>query len=72
MTEHTKAEHTKPSAETREADRASADAPHGATETPTSEEERAAERNTVSPGVEEHYEEMTEKGAKQKGEGRIE
>jgi hypothetical protein len=64
-------EHTKPSAETRQADRAAAQAPHDATEAPTPDEEQAAERNTVSPGVEEHYEDMTERGARQKGEGRI-
>lgn len=62
---------TKPNAKTREAERAAADAEHGAPQVPTPEEERAAESNTVSPGVSENYQEMTERGANQQGEGRI-
>lgn len=64
-------EHTKPNAETREAERAAADIEPGAPQVPTPEEEAAAERNTVSPGVAENYQEMTERGANQEGEGRI-
>lgn len=64
-------EHTKPNEETRAADRAALDAPHGAETEPTAEEERAAEQNTVSPETPEHYQEMTERGAHQEGEGRI-
>lgn len=64
-------EHTKPNAETRDADRAAVNAEHDAPQTPTPEEEQAAERNSVDPEVAETYQEMTERGAKQKGEGRI-
>lgn len=64
-------EHTKPNEKTRAADRAALDASHGAETEPTAEEERAAEQNTVSPETPEHYQEMTERGANQEGEGRI-
>lgn len=64
-------EHTKPDARTREADRAAVDAPHGADTEPTSDEEQAAERADVSPDTATHYEEMTDIGADQQGEGRI-
>jgi hypothetical protein len=64
-------EHTKPTQETREADRAAMDAPHGAVEELTPEVEEAAERNSVSPETPQHYQEMTERGAHQEGEGRI-
>jgi hypothetical protein len=62
---------TKPNAQTREAAEADAHAEHGANETPTPEEEQAAEKNTVSPEVKENYQEATERGASQQGEGRI-
>ena len=64
-------EQTKPTQETREADRAAVNAPHGAEQELTPELEEAAERNTVSPETPEHYQEMTERGANQQGEGRI-
>ena len=64
-------EQTKPNAQTRQADQADAHAEHGAPEIPTPEEERAAEQNTVSPEVKENYQEATERGANQEGEGRI-
>jgi hypothetical protein len=64
-------EHTKPTEATREADRAAVDADHKAAEVLLPEEEAAAERNKLDPEVEEHYKEMVEKGAEQKGEGRI-
>jgi len=64
-------EHTKPDPETRQADRAAVDAPHGADTEPTADEERAAERADVSSGTTERYEEMTDLGADQQGEGRI-
>ena len=65
-------EHTKPTRETREADRAALDAPHAAQEDPTPEELEAAERTpAASPETAEHYREMTERGADQQGEGRI-
>lgn len=64
-------DHTKPNAKTREADKADARADHGAHETPTPDEERAAEKNTVRPEVKESYGEAAERGANQQGEGRI-
>jgi hypothetical protein len=64
-------EHTKPTEATREADRAAVNADHKAAEVLLPEEESAAERNKLDPEVEEHYKEMVEKGAEQKGEGRI-
>lgn len=62
---------TKPNDATRQADRDAVNAEHGASEVLTPEDERLAEQNTVSPEVPEHYQEMTEKGANQQGEGRI-
>jgi hypothetical protein len=38
---------------------------------PTPDEEKAAESLEVDPEAAEHYEEMAERGAHQKGEGRI-
>lgn len=64
-------DHTKPDAQTRDADRAAVDAPHAADTEPTAEEEQAAERAQVSPETPEHYQEMTDIGADQQGEGRI-
>lgn len=64
-------EQTKPNDKTRQAAEADAHAEHGAAETPTPDEERAAEKNTVSPETREHYQEATERGANQQGEGRI-
>ena len=62
---------TRPTKETREADRAALDAPHGATEELTPDQAEAADGNEVSEGVKESYQEATERGANQKGEGRI-
>jgi hypothetical protein len=62
---------TKPNAETRAAEREEADAPHASDREPTPEEEAAAKDLEVDPKVAENYEEMAERGAKQKGEGRI-
>ena len=64
-------EQTKPNDATRQADRDAVNVEHGASEVLTPEDERLAEKNTVSPEVPEHYKEMTEKGANQQGEGRI-
>ena len=64
-------EHTKPNEETRQADRNALEAEHAAGQEPTPEEEQAAERNAVSPETPQHYQEMTERGANQQGEGRI-
>lgn len=62
---------TKPSAETRAAEREEADAPHEPDREPTSDEAAAAETLELDPEVVEHEKEMAERGAKQKGEGRI-
>jgi hypothetical protein len=57
---------------TKESGRRDAQAAHGAAETPTAEELAAAdEHGGVSPDTAAHYEEMAEKGAKAKGEGRL-
>jgi hypothetical protein len=65
-------EHTTPSPETRAADRAAVEASHTADEQATPEEEAAAERTPApDPETAEHYEEMAERGAHQRGEGRI-
>ena len=65
------ADPTKPSQETRAAEREEADASHEPDRAPTAEEERAAADLEVKPEVAEHYGEMAERGANQKGEGRI-
>ena len=62
---------TRPSAETRDAEHDEAGAPHDADRAPTREEEEAAERNPLDPETAEHFEEMAERGANQKGEGRV-
>jgi hypothetical protein len=57
---------------TKDADRAASKAEHGAPQVPTAAEAEAADRHgEVSPETEEHYEEMVEKGANAKGEGRL-
>ncbi len=62
---------TKPSAETRAAEREETAARHESDRQPTPEEERAAEVLELDPEVAEHEKEMAERGAHQKGEGRI-
>ena len=63
---------SRPSDETRAAEDEDARVHAGADEEPTADEEAAAERAEKNdPSVAEHYEEMTERGAKQKGEGRL-
>ena len=62
---------TKPSPETRAAERDEAGAEHDADREPTSDEAKAADGTELEPGVAEHYEEMAERGANQKGEGRL-
>ena len=70
--EATRAERTRPNAPTREEEAREARATPDAGRPPTEDEERAADRNpAVAPEVVEHYEEMTERGAHQQGEGRI-
>ena len=63
---------TRPSAETRAAERdGSAARPRPPTVNPTPEEERLAETHDVDPEAAAHEKEMNERGAKQKGEGRL-
>jgi hypothetical protein len=62
---------TRPSAETRDAEREEAAAEHAPDRAPTREEEEAAERNSLDPETEAHAKEMAERGANQKGEGRV-
>ena len=56
---------------TKDTERREATAEHGAPQVPTADEAAAADGNTVSDETREHYQEMTEKGAHQQGEGRI-
>jgi hypothetical protein len=63
---------SRPSDKTRATEEEDARVPAGADEEPTPEEEAAAQRaDKNDPSVAEHYEEMTERGAQQKGEGRL-
>lgn len=57
---------------TKDAERADAQAEHGAPQVPTAAESDAAERHgEASPEAKEHYQEYLEKGANAKGEGRL-
>jgi hypothetical protein len=62
---------TRPSRKTRDEERREANDTAGAGREPTPEEEAAADRNEPDEAVAEHYEEMTERGASQEGEGRV-
>jgi hypothetical protein len=62
---------TRPSEQTREAERAEASVHAGADRMPTPEEEQIADSLDSDPDVTKHEKEMAERGAKQKGEGRI-
>ncbi len=64
-------EHTKPSAETRAEEAREARADHRSDRPPTREEEARAEQHRPDPSAAEHAKEMGERGAKQKGEGRL-
>lgn len=64
------AEHTKPSNATREEEAREARHSHDAGREATAEEASAAEKNKVDEGTREGYEEMLERGAHQKGEGK--
>jgi anti-anti-sigma factor len=59
------------SAATRAAETDEASARHAADRPPTQEEEEAIEGETVDPDVAEHFEDMAERGADERGEGRI-
>lgn len=63
-------DHTRPSEETRAEEARQAGRAHEAGREPTPEEEQAAESVDPDPDVAEHYREMTERGARQEGEGR--
>jgi hypothetical protein len=56
---------------TKDAERAEANAEHGAPQAPTAEESAAAEKNTVSPEAKESYEDYLDTAKDAKGEGRI-
>jgi hypothetical protein len=56
---------------THEADRRDAEVRGHSDRMPTPEEEALAESNALDPDVIAHEEEMIERGANQKGEGRI-
>ena len=56
---------------TREAERREAQMPADAGQIPTPEEEAAAEQNDVTPAVARAEREAVERGANQKGEGRL-
>jgi hypothetical protein len=57
---------------TKDAEHADAKAEHGAPQVPTAAESEAADRNGgASPETKQNYEEMLEKGANAKGEGRL-
>ena len=63
---------TRPSRKTRDEERREAKDTADAGREPTpEEEEEAADRNEPDEEVAEHYEEMTERGANQEGEGRV-
>ncbi len=63
---------TNPSRMTRDEEAADAQVHAQPDEMPTPEEERAAERaGDPDPEVERNYEEAIERGARQKGEGRL-
>lgn len=64
-------QHTNPSTTTRDSEAEEARAAHDADRPATSEEEKLADSNKLDPGVAESYEEANERGAAQKGEGRI-
>ena len=62
---------TRPSAETRDAERVEAQAKHESHRAPTPEEEGSAEVQVADPNVAEHEQEMLKRGANQQGEGRL-
>ena len=64
-------EREQPSDATRAAERAEAERHAGPDRMPTEDEERVAEESSVDDDVREHAKEMAERGARQKGEGRI-
>ena len=61
----------RPSKETRAEERKDAATTAHADRMPSEEEEKLAEEQELDPDVAEHAEEMYERGARQKGEGRV-
>lgn len=64
-------EPTRPSPDTRAAERDDAQRKAGADRDPTPEEVGRADELDLDPDVAEHERDMAERGAKQKGEGRL-
>jgi hypothetical protein len=62
---------TRPSPDTRAAEREDAQQKAGAGREPTAEEAARADETELDPEVAEHEREMRERGANQKGEGRL-
>ena len=62
---------TRPSSETREAERAEATKTAAADREPTADEEKIADSLELDPDVAKHEKEMLERGAHQKGEGKL-
>jgi hypothetical protein len=62
---------TRPNDETRATEREDAERTAGADRAPTPDEEAEAESRSLDPDVAEHEREMAERGANQKGEGRL-
>jgi hypothetical protein len=56
---------------TKDAERDEEEAQHRADRGPTPEEEKAAGDDSVPEDVRQHYQDMTERGVEEKGEGRI-
>jgi hypothetical protein len=65
-------ERTNPSKATKEEERRDAHVQAGPDREPTADEEELAEELEVDADAAAHYEEMAERGANQRGEGRIE
>jgi hypothetical protein len=64
-------QNTRPSRATRAAEHREATKVAAGDREPTREEEAVADEHELDEEVAEHYEEMTERGAGQKGEGRL-
>lgn len=62
---------TRPTAQTRAAERDDARTEAGADAAPTPEEEQRADALELDPKVAAHEKEMMERGAKQQGEGKL-
>jgi hypothetical protein len=62
---------TEVSDSTKEAEREEAQAPHESDRPPTEEEEEETAEGAVDEDVRRHHQEMDERGANQRGEGRV-